>query len=128
MRGWWPWPLVAAVDSLNRRGGAIAVRLVKFTGKSPDAIHPKHLVDVPWHHWYVDYLKPEDVVLDLGCANGTHTLAVAGRTRRVCALVVTIIVVRSFSFAIAAAIALISSAVFTVGGSMTRIASAGTPS
>jgi len=86
VRGWWPWPLVAAVDSLNRRGGAIAVRLVKYTGKSPDAIHPKHLVDVPWHHWYVDYLKPEDVVLDLGCANGTHTLAVAGRTRRVCGL------------------------------------------
>jgi SAM-dependent methyltransferase len=74
---------VAAVDALDRRGGALAVRLVKYTGKSPEAIHPKHLVDVPWHHWYVDYLKPDDVVLDVGCANGVHTLAAAGRARRV---------------------------------------------
>lgn len=81
--GRWPRPLVAALDSLDRRGGALAVRLVKYTGKSPDAVHPKHLVDAPWHHWYVDYLKPEDVVLDLGCANGAHTLAAAGHARRV---------------------------------------------
>ena len=80
---WWPRPLVAAVDSLNRRGGAVAVRLVKYTGKSREAIHPKHLVDAPWHHWYVDYLQAGDVVLDVGCANGAHTLAAAGRARRV---------------------------------------------
>ena len=78
---WWPRPLVAAVDSLNRRGGAVAVRLVKYTGKSREAIHPKHLVDAPWHHWYVDYLQAGDVVLDVGCANGAHTLAAAGRVR-----------------------------------------------
>ena len=83
MNGWWPRPLVAALDALNRRGSAIAVRLVKYTGKSPEAIHPKHLVQVPWHHWYVDYLKPDDRVLDLGCANGVHTLAAAGHARRV---------------------------------------------
>ena len=81
--GWWPRPLVAAVDSLNRRGGTVAVRLVKYTGKSREAIHPKHLVDAPWHHWYVDHLQPGDVVLDVGCANGVHTLAAAGRARSV---------------------------------------------
>ena len=62
---WWPRPLVAAVDTLNRRGGAVAVRLVKYTGKSREPIHPKHLVDTPWHHWYVDYLEADDVVLAL---------------------------------------------------------------
>jgi SAM-dependent methyltransferase len=81
--GWWPRPLVAAVDSLNRRGGTMAVRLVKYTGKSRDPVHPKHLVDAPWHHWYVDHLEPGDVVLDVGCANGVHTLAAAVRARRV---------------------------------------------
>ena len=83
MTGRWPRPLVAALDTLNRRGGALAIRLVKLTGKNPDPIHPKHLVDVPWHHWYLDYLKPDDVVLDLGCANGVHTLTAAARVRRV---------------------------------------------
>jgi SAM-dependent methyltransferase len=81
--GWWPRPLVAAVDSLNRRGGSVAVRLVRYTGKSREPIHPKHLVDVPWHHWYVEYLNTDDVVLDVGCANGVHTLAAARRARRV---------------------------------------------
>ena len=80
---WWPRPLVAAVDALDRRGGAVAVRLVKYTGKSPEPIHPKHLVDAPWHHWYVDHLRADDVVLDVGCANGVHTLAAARRARRV---------------------------------------------
>lgn len=84
--GRWPRPLVAAVDALNRRGGAFAVRLVRYTGKSREPIHPKHLVDVPWHHWYVDYLKSADVVLDVGCANGVHTLAAARRARRVIGL------------------------------------------
>lgn len=81
--GWWPRPLVAAIDSLNRRGGSVAVRLVQYTGKSPEPMHPKHLVEAPWHHWYVDYLLASDVVLDVGCANGVHTLAAAGRARRV---------------------------------------------
>lgn len=83
MSRWWPRPLVVAADALNRRGGAVAVRLVKYTGKSPEPIHPKHLVDAPWHHWYVDHLSAGDVVLDVGCANGVHTLAAAARARRV---------------------------------------------
>jgi SAM-dependent methyltransferase len=83
VKGWWPRPLVVAVDSLNRRGGGIAVRLAKYTGKTCEAVHPKHLVDAPWHRWYLDYLEPDDVVLDVGCANGAHTLSAARRVRRV---------------------------------------------
>lgn len=79
----WPRPLVAAVDALNRRGKSVGVRLVRYTGKSPHFIHPKHLVEAPWHDWYVEYLKPDDVVLDVGCGNGAHTLRAAPRCRRV---------------------------------------------
>jgi SAM-dependent methyltransferase len=79
----WPRPLVVAVDAVNRRGKAVGVRLVKYTGKSRHRIHPKHLVDAPWHDWYVEHLGPGDVVLDVGCANGAHTLAAARRARRV---------------------------------------------
>ena len=79
----WPRPLVAVVDVVNRRGKAVGVRLVRYTGKSRHLIHPKHLVNAPWHDWYVEHLDPADVVLDVGCANGAHTLKAARRARRV---------------------------------------------
>ena len=79
----WPRPLVAVLDVVNRRGKAVGVRLVKYTGKSRHFIHPKHLVDAPWHAWYLEYLGPSDVVLDVGCANGAHTVRAARRVRRV---------------------------------------------
>ena len=79
----WPRPLVVAVDAVNRRGKAVGVRLVRYTGKSPHLIHPKHLVDAPWHDWYVEHLRETDVVLDVGCANGAHTLKAAQRAHRV---------------------------------------------
>lgn len=74
---------VRGVDLLNRRGKAVGVRLVRCTGKSPDLVHPKHLVAAPWHDWYVAHLKPTDVVLDVGCANGAHTLLAARHVRAV---------------------------------------------
>jgi SAM-dependent methyltransferase len=79
----WPRPLVAAVDLLNWRGKSVGVRLVRYTGKSPHFIHPKHLVQAPWHDWYVEFLNAGDVVLDVGCNNGAHTLAAARRARAV---------------------------------------------
>ena len=79
----WPRPLVAALDLLNRRGAGIAVRLTRYTGKSAHPVHPKHLSDAPWHHWYVEHLQPADLVLDLGCSNGAHALVAARCVRRV---------------------------------------------
>jgi len=75
--------LVRAVDLINRKGKSVGVRLVRYTGKSPHFIHSKHLIDTPWHDWYVEYLDPADVVVDVGCANGAHTLAAARRCRRI---------------------------------------------
>src|SRR5262249_61423686 len=83
MRARWPRPLVAALDLMNRRGAGIAVRLTRYTGKSAHAVHPKHLSDAPWHHWYVEHLKPGDLVLDLGCSNGAHAVAAARCVRQV---------------------------------------------
>lgn len=83
MSAWWPRLLVAALDALNRRGKAVGVRLVRYTGKSHHFIHPKHLVDAPWHDWYVEHLSPADVVLDVGCANGAHTVKAALRAKHV---------------------------------------------
>ena len=74
---------VRAVDLVNRKGKSAGVRLVRYTGKSPHFIHPKHLVDTPWHDWYVEYLKPGDTVLDVGCANGGHTLVAARQCARI---------------------------------------------
>jgi SAM-dependent methyltransferase len=79
----WPPALVAAVDAVNRRGKSVGVRLVKYTGKSRHFIHPKHLVEAPWHDWHVEHLRPSDVVLDVGCANGAHTVKAAQQAKRV---------------------------------------------
>lgn len=79
----WPRPLVAALDAVNRRGKSVGVRLVRYTAKSPHRIHPKHLVQAPWHDWYAEHLRPADVVLDVGCANGAHTAKAAARAARV---------------------------------------------
>ena len=54
-----------------------------YTGKSPHFIHPKHLVETPGHDWYAAHLAPGDVVLDVGCANGAHTLKAAARVKRI---------------------------------------------
>jgi len=75
--------LVAALDLLNRRGPALGVRLARSTGKSRHLVHPKHLVEVPGHDWYLAHLEPADVVLDVGCAHGAHALSVARRAQRV---------------------------------------------
>jgi SAM-dependent methyltransferase len=75
--------VIAALDVLNRRGKAVGVRLVRYTGKSPHFIHPKHLVETPGHDWYLAHLAAGDLVLDVGCANGAHTLKAAARVKRV---------------------------------------------
>jgi SAM-dependent methyltransferase len=74
---------VRGVDLINRRGKSLGVRLAKLTGKAPYAIHPKHLVEQPWHDWYLPYLKVNDRVLDVGTSNGAHLLRAAMRCRTV---------------------------------------------
>lgn len=60
---------------------AIAPRLVKLTGKSPFAIHPKHLLS--GNSWFLPYLDSSDIVLDVGCGNGSNSLIAARKVRKV---------------------------------------------
>lgn len=58
---------------LTKRGGVLATKLVKMTGKYPESIHPKHLVSLE-SPWYLKYIKKSDNILDVGCNNGSHTI------------------------------------------------------
>ena len=75
--------MVRALDLGNRRGKSLGVRLVRLTGKRPYAIHPKHLVDDPWHDWYLPHLSDTNLVLDVGCSNGGHLTRAAARCRSI---------------------------------------------
>ena len=83
VRSRWPRAFVAALDAVNRKGKSAGVRLTKYTGKSPHFVHPKHLIEDPSHDWYLPDLGPGDQVLDVGCANGAHTLRAALGARSV---------------------------------------------
>lgn len=74
------------IDALNRKGKSASIRLVQWTGKSPHPVHPKHLIADPIHDWYVEFLAPQDVVLDIGCSNGYHTARAAVTCRQVAGL------------------------------------------
>ena len=74
---------VRGMDVVNRRGKSLGARLVKWTGKRAYVIHPKHLVDHPWHDWYLPYLAAGDCVLDAGCSNGAHLVRAATRCRSI---------------------------------------------
>ena len=59
----------------NGRATRLAIRLMPVTGKAPRPIHPKHLIPPPPNgHWYLQYIHRTDRVLDLGCANGAHSI------------------------------------------------------
>ncbi len=61
---------------------ALSCRLVKWTGKHPDPIHPKHLIQIR-KPWYLSYIRKTDNVLDIGCNNGQHTLKIAPHCHKI---------------------------------------------
>jgi 2-polyprenyl-3-methyl-5-hydroxy-6-metoxy-1,4-benzoquinol methylase len=70
--------LVLANNKLKR----LAIRLTRWTGKSREYIHPKHLLgDSEEQYWYLAHLTRDAVVLDVGCGHGMHTARVARRCR-----------------------------------------------
>ncbi len=72
------------IQYLNAKLKSASMRLTKWTGKSSVYIHPKHLVGLDArHHWFMAYLKPEDVVLDVGCGSAAHALQASGQCRLV---------------------------------------------
>lgn len=75
------YPLIWLMKK-SRVLSALSMRLVKLTGKSRYAIHPKHLIRIE-APWYFSRIKAGDTVLDLGCNNGQHTLKLAGKCRKI---------------------------------------------
>lgn len=59
---------------------ALACRLVQWTHKHSEPIHPKHLIQVR-PPWYLSYLKENFYVLDIGCNNGQHTVRIAKKCK-----------------------------------------------
>jgi SAM-dependent methyltransferase len=75
------------IQHLNAKLKSASMRLTKWTGKSGVYIHPKHLAGLDTrHYWFMEYLKPEDVVLDVGCGSAAHALQASGRCQLVVGL------------------------------------------
>lgn len=68
--------------SLKKTGvlSSVAIRLVRISGKSNEAIHPKHLIrsDPPW---YEADIKKTNEVLDIGCGVGQEAIKCAKLAR-----------------------------------------------
>lgn len=73
--------LVWLMQQMDVWGSILSSRLVKWTGKSSQRIHPKHFLHTQAHYWYLPYIDPFDVILDVGCGNAMHTIACAVRCR-----------------------------------------------
>lgn len=66
-------------------GSALGVRLTHWTGKASIPTHPKHLINVG-QLYYLKYIRPQDVILDLGSHAGEHALKSAITAKRVVGL------------------------------------------
>jgi SAM-dependent methyltransferase len=76
--------LLAGVLWSNAKGKRLAIRLTKWTGKSPEYVHPKHLLpDDEAVYWYLPHVRAGDRILDVGCGNAMHSLKAARLGARV---------------------------------------------
>jgi SAM-dependent methyltransferase len=68
----------------NNKAKRLAIRLTRWTGKSGEYVHPKHLLgDTQEQYWYLAHLRPGAQVLDVGCGNGMHAIRTARFVARV---------------------------------------------
>ena len=76
--------VLSAILFANAKAKRLAIRLTRWTGKSREYVHPKHLLgDTVEHYWYLEHLPSSARLLDVGCGNGMHTLKAARRCAEV---------------------------------------------
>lgn len=66
----------------SRSLSALSCRLTQLTAKSKYPIHPKHLINKE-EGWYLRNIEANDLVLDLGCGGGQHSIRVAGKCKKI---------------------------------------------
>jgi 2-polyprenyl-3-methyl-5-hydroxy-6-metoxy-1,4-benzoquinol methylase len=70
--------ILSGVVFANNKAKRLAIRLTRWTGKSAEYVHPKHLLgDTQENYWYLAYVAPDASVLDVGCGNGMHSIKAA---------------------------------------------------
>jgi 2-polyprenyl-3-methyl-5-hydroxy-6-metoxy-1,4-benzoquinol methylase len=76
--------VLSGVVFANNKAKRLAIRLTRWTGKSREYVHPKHLLgETEQNYWYLAHIAPDATVLDVGCGNGMHSLKAARRCREV---------------------------------------------
>lgn len=73
-------PLLRLLRLAGSVAGRLAPRVVVWTRKHPQPLHPKHLAgESRDHFWYADELDGGTLALDIGCNVGAHSNFVARR-------------------------------------------------
>lgn len=54
----------------------------RFSIKAEGGLHPKHRL-MNYHKFFVNNVKPNDTILDIGCGNGALTYDLAGKAKKV---------------------------------------------
>ena len=80
---WLVLRLIVLIMKKSKLISSLSLHLVKWTGKSSQKIHPKHLIFQKYPPEFLKCLKPNDSVLDVGCGNGQNSLLAAGRVKEV---------------------------------------------
>ncbi len=75
--------IILLIKQINWLGSGLSIRLVKWTGKSSQFIHPKHLIDQS-PDW-LKFFSKNDVVLDIGCHNGQRDFKLAPKVQKIIA-------------------------------------------
>jgi len=56
--------------------------LIKKFLRAPGEIHPKHRI-MNYHSFFVDNVKNDDIILDIGCGNGALSNSIAKKAKKV---------------------------------------------
>jgi SAM-dependent methyltransferase len=80
---WFILKFIVLIIKKSKLISSLSLHLVKWTGKSNQKIHPKHLIFQKYPPEFLKHLKESDSVLDVGCGNGQNSLLAAGKSKSV---------------------------------------------